>query len=129
MPAELLQQAIIDTASSSHVRCGAAAQLLLGMLSAKETLRIQAFLASGLVSDESSVRQVLFNRHVARCFADSWRTHAQRHFQFDSPSTSVPALLGTLDGVERGSGTLKSILIAAASALRQPLGEFMERVL
>jgi hypothetical protein len=129
MPAELLQPAIIDTASSSPVRCGAAAQLLRGMLPAKETLQIQAFLASGLVSDESFARQVLFNRHVARCFADSWRTHAQSGFQFYSPRTSLPALLGTLDRVERGNGTLKSVLVAAASALRLPLGEFMERVL
>jgi hypothetical protein len=129
LPAELLQPAIFDTASSSPVRCGAAAQLLRGMLPAKETLQIQAFLASGLVCDDGFARQVLFNRHVARCFADFWRMHAQSRFQFYSPSTSVPALLGTLDGVERGSGTLKSVLVAAASALRQPLGEFMERVL
>ncbi|MCG7851824.1 MAG: hypothetical protein MIO92_04825, partial [Methanosarcinaceae archaeon] len=129
MPAELLQPAIIDTVSSSLVRCGAAAQLLQGMLPANKTLQMQAFLTSGLVSDDSFARQVLFNRHVARCFADSWRTHSQSGFQFYSPGTSVPALLDTLDGVERGSGTLKSVLVAAASALREPLGEFMERVL
>lgn len=129
LPAELLQPAVIDTASPSPVRFGAAAQLLRGMLPAEKTLQIQAFLTSGLVSDESFARQVLFNRHVARCFADSWRMHAQSRFQFYSPSTSVPALLGTLDGVERGSGTLKSVLVAAATALGQPLGEFIGQVL
>jgi hypothetical protein len=129
MPPELLQPSVIDTASSSPVRCGAAAQLLRGMLPAKETLQTQAFLASGLVIDKSFVRQVLFNRHVARFFADSWRTHAQSGFQFYSPKTSIPALLCTLDGIEHGSDTLKSVLVAAASALRQPLGEFIERIL
>ena len=101
LPAELLQPAIIDTASPSPMRCGAAAQLLRGEMPAEKTLQIQAFLTSGFVSDESFARQQLFNRHVARCFADAWRTHAQNRFQFYSPSTSVPALLTTLDGVEQ----------------------------
>ncbi len=128
LPFELLHPAVIDTASPSPMRCGAAAQLLKGM-PAEKTLQIQSFLTSGFVSDESFGRQSLFNRHVARLFVDSWRTHAQNPFQFYSPRKSVPALLGTLDGVEHGSGTLKSVLVAAASALRQPLGEFLERVL
>jgi len=129
LPAELLQPATADMTSPTPVRCGAAAQLLQRMLPAKQTLQIQAFLTSGFMSDDSFARQTLFNRHVARCFTDSWRIHAQSSFQFYSPRTSVPELLGTLDGVERGSGTLKSVLVAAARALRQPLGEFMERVL
>ena len=129
LPAELLEPAIIDTVSLAPIRCGAAAQLLQKMLPAERTLQIQALLTSGLVIDESFTRQALFNRHVARLFAETWHTHAQSRFQFYSPSTSVPALLGTLDGVERGSGTLKSILVAAASALRQPLGGLMERLL
>jgi hypothetical protein len=129
LPSELLQPAITDAASPPPVRCGAAAQLLREGTPAEKTLQIQAFLTSGFVSDGSFTRQLLFNRHVARCFADVWRTHAQTRFQFYSPSTSVPALLTTLDGVERGSANLKSLLVVAASALRQSLGEFMERVL
>jgi len=129
LPAELLEPAFIDAASPSPVRCGSATQLLRGGIPAGKTLQIQAFLTSAFVSDESFARQLLFNRHVARCFADTWRTHAQSPFQFYSPNTSVPALLTTLDGVEHGSATLKGVLIAAASALRQPLGEFMERVM
>jgi len=129
LPSELLQAAINDTASTPPVRCGAAAQLLREGVPAKETLHIQAFLTSGFVIDGSFTRQSLFNHHVARCFANVWRTHAQNCFQFYSPSTSVPALLTTLDGVDRGSANLKSLLIAAASALRKSLGEFMERVL
>jgi hypothetical protein len=92
LPAELLQPATIDTASPPPVRCGAAAQLLRGILPAERTLQIQAFLTSGLVHDDSFARQALFNRHVARCFADSWRTHAQSRFQFYSPSTSIPLI-------------------------------------
>jgi len=129
LPAELLEPAIIDTVSPAPIRCGAAAQLLQEMLPAERTLQIQTLLTSGLMIDESFTRQALFNRHVARLFAETWHTHAQSRFQFYSPSTSVPALLGTLDGVERGSGTLKSLLVAASSALKQPLGELMERLL
>jgi hypothetical protein len=129
LPGDLLQPAGIDTGSPPTKRCGAAAQLLQGIQPAEETLRIQAFLTSGLVCDDSFARQELFNRHVARCFVDSWRTHAQSPFQFYSPRISVPALIDVLDDIEHGSGTLKNLLFAAASALRQPLGEFMKRVL
>jgi hypothetical protein len=129
MPAELLQPTVTDTKSSIAMRCGAAAQLLQEMLPADKTLQIQAFLTSGLVSDDSYARQLLFNRHVARYFADSWHTPLQSPFQFYSPRTSIPVLLDALDKIERGRGTL--ILVTAASALRQPLEEFtfMERVL
>ncbi|MGW8182001.1 MAG: hypothetical protein ACWGQW_25005, partial [bacterium] len=129
LTAESLNEATIDAANPLPLRCGAAAQSLRGILSAEKTLQIQAFLTSGFVSDWSFDFQKLFNRHVARCFADSWATLAQSRFQFYSPRSSVPALLETLNGIERGTDTLKSVLIAAASALRQPLGEFMERVL
>jgi hypothetical protein len=129
LPLNLLHPTLSDSASLPALRCGAAAQLLQGILSAEKTLQIQAFLTSGLVCDDSLACQELFNRHVARCFADSWRTHAQSPFQFCSPRASVPALIQALDEIERGSGTLKSLLVAAASALRQPLGAIMKRVL
>jgi hypothetical protein len=130
LPIELLQPVIIDTASSAPIRCGAASQLLQSEIQpANKTLELQSLLTSGLIVDESSACQPLFNRHVAGRFANAWRTHAQSPFQFYSPNTSVPALVDVLDGVEHGSATLKSILSAAADALRQPLGEFMERVL
>ncbi|MCX5886493.1 MAG: hypothetical protein NT096_11395 [Proteobacteria bacterium] len=128
-PAELLQITINDAAFPIPVRYGAVAQLLRSGLPAGNTLKIQAILTSGLMRDEIFARQQLFNRHVARCFAEAWRTHAQSRFQFYSPSTSVPALLGALESVECGSGTLKSVLVAAANVLRQPLGSFMGRVL
>jgi hypothetical protein len=73
--------------------------------------------------------QELFNRHVAICFSESWRRHAQNGFQFYSPRTSVPLILGAIEEIERGSGTLKNLLNAASLALKQPLGDFMERVL
>jgi len=128
LPSEQLQSAINNEGSPSPMRCGAAAQMLRGEMPAVKTLQIQLFLSSGFVSDESFARQCLFNCHVARCFADAWRVHAQSRFQFYSPSTSVPALLTTLDKVEHGSGTLKNVLVAASNALRYPLGKFMERV-
>jgi len=127
--ADLLQPATKDSSLPPPVRCGAAAQLLRGQLSAEKTLQLQAFLTSGLVMDDSFSCQQLFNRHVANCFADPWRTHAKNSFQFYSPSTSVPKLLQTVDLIENGSGTLKSLLVAASNALRQPLGDFVERVL
>jgi hypothetical protein len=127
-PAELLESTTIDAAVPAPVRCGAAAQLLQTTLTAKRTIEIQAFLASGCVSDDSYVFQQLFNHHVALYFADTWRRMAENRFYFYSPNESVPALLDTLDRTERGNGTLKSVLVAAARALMHPLGEFMERV-
>jgi len=129
LPVELLDSSIIDTSSPSALRCGAAARLLLEMPPAEKTLHMQAFLTSGLAGDISLDFQELFNLHVTRCFADSWRKHAHNRFQFYSPRTSIPALLDTLDGIELGSGTLKSLLLAVASSLRQSLGGFMDRVL
>jgi len=128
-PAESLEKIIMDTANPRPVRCGAAAMLLQDMPVASRTLQLQGFLASALVSDESITRQELFNHHIARHFAVSWRAHAQNRFQFYSPSTSVPALLRALDDVEGGNGTLRRVLLAAASALRLPLGDFIEHVL
>jgi len=128
LPTELLEPATIDATAPPPIRCGAAAQLLRGMLPAEKTLQIQSFLTSGLMSDESFARQELFNRYVARHFADSWRTYARSPFQFYSPRISVTTLLIALDEIDRGRGTLKSLLVAAARALIQPLGEFMERV-
>jgi hypothetical protein len=128
-PEELLLPTTIDTTSSSAIRCGAAAQMLSRGMSGEETLQIQSFLTSGVVSDGSSAHQRIFNRHVAQHFAKAWRVHAQNRFQFYFPSVSVPALLTTLQAVESGSGTLKSVLLAAASALQKRLGDFMQRVL
>ena len=129
LSSELLLPSIVSEATPPPLRFGAAAQLLRRMLTAEETLKTQALLTSALVSDISFSRQALFNREVARCFAGYWRTHAQNSFQFYAPKTSVPILLDALDGVEHGNGTLKNVLVSAASALRQPLGEFMSRVL
>jgi len=128
LPVELLQPAIIAPTSPAPLRFGALAKLLLNMPPAETTFQLQAVLTSGLVSDESYLRQELFTCHVARRFASSWRTHAQNRFQFVTPSTSVPALLDTLDGVNQGRCTLKNVLVAAADALGKPLGDFMERV-
>lgn len=129
LPADLLHSTVIDTTASPAVRCGAAAKLLVTLLPAETVLRLQAFLTSALVSNGSAVRQSIFNLHVARRFADAWRTYEQSGFLFYSPSTSVPALLATLEGLEHGSTTLRNVLVAAATALQQPLGEFMGRVL
>lgn len=125
----ILGPAVIDMTNPPAVRCGAAAKLLLETLPAGKTLEIQAFLTSGMVSDQSCFFQQLFNRHVARHFAGHWRTLAQSPFHFYSPRTSIPELLRILDGVEHGSATLKRVLAAAANALMKPVGDFIERVL
>lgn len=127
-PAETLYAAIMDTTNPVSMRCGAAARLLLDKQTASKTLQLQGFLASAIVSDGSFTRQELFNRHIARRFSISWRAHARNRFQFQSPRVSVPMLLRALDDVEHGSGTLRSVLAAAASATGQPLGSFMDRV-
>jgi hypothetical protein len=129
LPVGELQATVRDATSSPPLRCGAAAKLLLKNPPAETTFHLQALLSSGLVGGDSFIRQQLFNRHVAQCFSVSWRTLAQNRFQFYSPSTSVPALLSALDEVEYGNGTMKSVLIAAASALRQRLGEYIQQVL
>jgi len=127
-PSAFLVQTINDPESPMPVRYGAVAQWLCCGLSAKNTLQAQALLTSGLMRDEIFARQLIFNRHIARCFADSWQ-HTQNRFQFCSPGTSVPALLTTLDGLEHGNATLKSVLVAASRVLKEPLGSFIERVL
>ncbi len=129
LPAGSLEPAIINTDLPSFMRCGAAAQLLQEPLTAKRTIETQAFLASGFVADDSYNFQELFNHHVALCFANIWRRMAENRFYFYSPDDSVPALVETLDRIERGSGTLKSVLVSAARALMHPLGEFMKRVI
>jgi len=127
-PDQLLTSSVADDGLPAQLRCGAAAKLLLEPLSAEVTLHCQRFLASALVSDGSYIRQELFNRHVARRFAKVWRIQAQSPFQFESPRETVPQLFTAIDDAERGSGTLKKVLFAAATALGQPLGEFMQRV-
>ena len=120
---------IKDPSSPLTARFGAVTRLLCSGLTAKETLQAQAFLVSALMRDETSARQQIYNRHIARYFAGSWRAHAQNRFQFCNPSKSVPELLTTLDGLERGDSTLRSVLIAASCALREPLGPFIEQVM
>lgn len=128
-PPPFLPTIITNPTSSMHERYGAVAQWLCNGLSAENTLKAHAILTSGLMRDDAHARQQIFNRHVARCFADSWRAQAQNRFQFCSPNTSVPALLATLDRIDHGNATLKSVLVAASTALKEPLGAFIERVL
>lgn len=128
-PPPFLASTINDPTSPMSVRYGAVAQLLWSGLTVKKTLQVQALLTSGVMRDDIFARQLIFNRHVARSFADTWRMHAQNRFQFCAPGTSVPALLSTLDGLDHGNATLRSVLVAASSALREPLESFIERVL
>ena len=124
-----LEFTIMDISLPSLTRYGAALRLLLEPLSAEKTLNVQAFLSWGTMSDDGFAFQKLFNLHVARRFAQQWHSLSQDSFQCYSPRTSIPALLGALDELERGNGTLKTILVAAASALMKPFGELVKRVL
>jgi len=127
--ADTLDAILNKTSNPATIRCGAAAMLLCNGAVASKTLQLQAFLTSALVSDKSFARQELCSLHVARHFAVAWRTHADNRFQFSCPRITVPKLLGTVEEIVAGSGTLKNILRTAADALGKPLENFMERVL
>lgn len=129
MPSIFLTATISDPTSSIPIKYGAVAQLLCNGLPARNTLQAQAFLTSELVRDDVYFRQQIFNRHVARRFAETWRMHAQNRFQFYSPNKTVPVLLATLDGIDHGNTTLKRVLVAASTALQEPHVSFIERVL
>lgn len=120
-PAENLTESVINTTNPATVRCGAAARLLLDRPVASKTLQLQTFLISGLMSDLSYTRQELFNIHVARQFASSWRAHAENRFQFSTPRKSIPAMLHSIKEVEDGNGTLRLLIQTAANALNQSL--------
>lgn len=122
-PNEILEATLINPANAVTVRCGAAAKLLLNKPVASKTLKLQALLTSAFFSDSSFSLQELFNIHVARCFASSWRVHAENRFQFSTPRTSVPALLHSVKEVEDGNGTLRLLLQSAADSLNQPLDD------
>jgi len=129
METDHLEIIIRTTSNLAILRCGAAARLLCSGLDASKTLQLQAFLTSALVSDKSFARQELFNLHVARKFAAVWCSLAQNRFQFSCPRTTVPKLLHAVDEVMAGTSTLKGLLQAAADAVGEPLGNFIERVL
>ena len=127
--ADILETILRNPVSPATIRCGAAASLLCNGPAASKTLQLQEFLTSALLSDKSYLRQDLFNLHVARRFAEPWRAHTENRFQFSCPRTTVPQLLLTVDGVTKGTGTLKDLLQSAASALGQHLGNFMGGVM
>ena len=127
-PEEILEETVRKTENPGTVRCGAAAKLLLNIPTASKTLQVQAFLTSVVVSDASFAQQELFNLHVARHFADAWRTLSEHRFQYSSPRTSVPELIRAVEATERGQGTLRQLLLAAANALGKSPDSFMDRV-
>lgn len=127
-PADELYNSSIKASNAAPFRISTAARLLSMAQPPGRVLALQGLLASAVVSDGSYAFQELFNHHVARRFGVSWSTYAQSPFLFYSPRISVPTLLSALNDVEQGNGTLRTVLTAAAAALRQPLGEFMERV-
>lgn len=127
-PADELYNSSIKASNAAPFRISTAARLLSMAQPPGRVLALQGLLASAVVSDGSYAFQELYNHHVARRFGVSWSTYAQSPFLFYSPRISVPTLLSALNDVEQGNGTLRTVLTAAAAALRQPLGEFMERV-
>jgi uncharacterized protein (UPF0248 family) len=128
LPDQALSSALRDTTASVAMRCAAAAQLLLAAPEAAMTLRLQAFLASAIVSDASVARQDLCNRHVARVFGKAWHSHLKHPFQFHVPRRTTPVLVDALEGLENGNATLATLLRAASGCTGTPLGEFMERL-
>jgi len=117
-----------DARSTPGVRCGAAAKALLQPLSPRVALNLQGLLTSALVSDASYAFQHVCNYHLARRFSNVWRGFADNPFSLMTPRTTVPKLHEVIDSIERGNGTLRTILTAASAALGEPLGEFLNRV-
>lgn len=121
-------QSTVQSTQEGPVRCGAAAQLLLGDHGAEQTLRLQAFLVSAMVSDVSTGYQPLFNCHVARALALVWRRQAESPFQFRAPRTSVPELLAEIERIEGRGGTIAPLLTKAAAATGLNLGPMIGRL-
>jgi len=109
-------------------RCGAAAQTLLQPLSPLHRLKVQGLLASAVVSDGSYMFQEVFNLHLARQVARDWRVLTHRPFLFSLPQLTSPPLIAAIEEVERGCGTLKTILSAAQRAVHLPTPEYMSRL-
>jgi hypothetical protein len=123
-----LRETIAKLDNPPILRIGAAVRLHMEAQSAAETCYFQQFCTSALVSDESSLRQEIYNRHVAIRFVQPWRRHVEHQFQFYTPKASVPTLSRALDRIESESGTLRSLLEASSAALRLPLGDYFARV-
>ncbi|MEP6635119.1 MAG: hypothetical protein ABJB97_00235 [Acidobacteriota bacterium] len=128
-PTDSFEATVINTTNPATIRCGSAAKQLADRQVAGKTLQLQEFLASAVFLDASvTLRQELFNLHVARRFASAWRILSEHLFQFTSPRTSVPELLKAVEDMEAGRGTLRQLLLAAANALGESLDPFMERM-
>lgn len=104
---------------------GAALALMRGTaLSPEETFRIQVLLVSATVCfSEGLMLQMTFGRAVARRFTGVWKSLASSPFLLSSPRTSVSALIGSISAIEKGTGSIRSLLVAAARAVGADLGE------
>lgn len=109
-------------------RCGAAIRYLVAPPEAQKALRAQLFLMSGVLASGAQVFQPLYNIHIARRFALTWKELAKSPFQFASPRISVPHLLSTISRVEQGRGTLGVLLSSAADGLRETLPDFVKDI-
>lgn len=86
---------------------------------------IQQLLASLMMSHhQGTMLQLYFARPVARRFAQPWKSIcANSSFLLVAPRLNVPKLLEAIALVERGTGSLKRLLTAAASAVGATLDE------
>jgi hypothetical protein len=109
-------------------RCGAAVQTLLQELSPLHRLNVQGLLASAVVSDGSYMFQEVFNLHLARQVASDWRVLTHSPFLFSAPRLTLPPLVAAIEEVERGCGSLNTILSAAQRAVHAPTPEYMSRL-
>lgn len=98
-------------------------------LSPEDVFRIQVLLASATVCfSEGLVLQMTFGRAVARRFIPVWKKLAANPVLLVSPSTSVPALLGSISAVEQGIGSIRTLMKAAAQAVGSDLGDLEARL-
>lgn len=129
IPKTELWSAVADSNLPGPIRCGAAIKLLQEELPIERTFQLQCFLTSAMLSDDSLTRQQLFNRSIAKCFAETWKMKMTQPFQLYSPRTSVPSLQLAIDGLDDGDSTLQSILVAASRVAGQPQEKFMDHLL
>lgn len=127
-PPELLIGFMRDTNEGISARVAAAVRLLGIASTADEIFNLQAYLTSALMSGSSRIRQLIYNRVIAKRWARDWRAQIPNRVQFYTPRTSIPALEAVLDTVEHGNGTLRDLLNTVSAALHFQLGRLTEHL-
>ena len=118
-----------DIGMSKYLRCGAAAKLLFQPLQPNRLLSLQGFLVSGFfASGEDPRLQQIYNLHVARQFAQSWKLVARNPFNLLNPKVAVPILNDATQKVLHSCGTLNFLISSASKAIDYSAVDFGGRL-